>query len=41
MGEMEDFLACKINHELANMTINISQPHIYTNMTQVFKKDMK
>ena len=41
MGELEDFVGCMIKRDLAKTTLNISQPDIINNMTEVFNEDMK
>ena len=37
MGELDDLIVCKIQRDLTKMTLNISQLHIITKMTQIFK----
>ena len=41
MGELEDFVGCTIKRDLANMNLNISQPHLMNKTTQWFNKDVK
>ena len=41
MGELEDFIGCRIKRELNKMTLNIYQPDLTYNMTQRFNKDVK
>ena len=41
MGELEDFVGCTIKRDLTNITLNISQLHLITNMTQKINKDVK
>ena len=41
MGEIEDFVGCRIKHDLTKTTLKISQPHIFKKMTQGFNKDVK
>ena len=41
MGELEDFVGFTIKHDLTNTTLKTSQPHLVSNMTQVFNKDNK
>ena len=36
MGEIEDLVGCTIKRDLANMTLNISQPYIIHKMNQGF-----
>ena len=40
MGKIEDFVGCTIKSDLTNMTLNISQRHITTKVTQGFNKDV-
>ena len=41
MGELEYFIECMLKRDPTNTTLNISQPYIITNMTQIFKEDVK
>ena len=41
MDEIEDFIGCMINHDLTNITLNISQPNIINKTNQGFKEDVK
>ena len=41
MGELEDFLWCKIKRNLTNINLNIYQSDIITKMAQGFNEDMK
>ena len=41
MGNLEDFVGCNINRDLTKATLNIYQPDLITNMTQVFNKYVK
>ena len=41
IGELEEFVGCKIKRDLTKMTLNIFQPDIITKMTQGFNKDVK
>ena len=41
MGEVDDFVGCKIKRDLTNITLKIYQPHIINNMIQWFKEDVK
>ena len=41
MGELEYFVGFKIKCDLTNMTLNISQTHLITQMTQGFNRNIK
>ena len=41
MGELKDFAKFTIKRDLTKMTLNISEPYLIINMTQVFNKDVK
>ena len=41
IGELEEFIGCTLNHDLTNTTLNISQPHIITNMSQGYNEGIK
>ena len=40
MGELEDFVGCKINNYLTNTTLNIYQPDIINKMNKGFNEFM-
>ena len=39
MGELEGFIGYNIKRDLANITVNISQPDLIKKMNQVFNED--
>ena len=41
MGGLEDFIGCMIKLYITKMNLNISQPHLITNITQGFNEDVK
>ena len=41
MGELEDFVGCKIKNYLTNTTLNIYQPDIINKINQGFNGDLK
>ena len=41
MGELEDFIGCKIKRDLTRTTLNIYQPDLINNMNQGFNEDVK
>ena len=41
MGKLEEFVGFTINHDLAKITLNISQLNLLNNNTQEFNKDVK
>ena len=41
MGELEEFVGCKINNYLTNTTLNIYQRYLIKNTTQGFNKCVK
>ena len=41
MGELQYSVWCRIKSDITEMALNISQPHIITNTTQLFNKNVK
>ena len=41
MGELEEFIGCKIKRDLTKTTLNISQPYLINNMIQGFNEAVK
>ena len=41
MGKLEDFIGCTIKSETTKTTLNIFQPDLIKNTTQVFNEDVK
>ena len=41
LGPLEEFIECRIKHELTNTVFNIYQPHLIAKITQLFNNGMK